>query len=174
MGELTHLPVMELLRASLDPASHRQDAVSKLDLPTGRLLAAAAHADADAREPTAWPTSPGVSPSPLGLSAEVAARGEKTLDEFLDGLGQAGDDEVHMLMVETIRDMLDDQGVKIMGRTLAQDQARFLDLLLALTSYCGTSILALQALGTPAETTLTDLGDALRDAGDKAEPAAAS
>ncbi|MET8751359.1 hypothetical protein ABZW32_14860 [Streptomyces sp. NPDC004667] len=77
-------------------------------------------------------------------------------------------------MTETIRGMLHGQGVEVMGRTLAQDQARFLDLLLALTSYCGTSILALQAIGTPAETTLDDLEDALRDAGDEAEPAATS
>ena len=69
---------------------------------------------------------------------------------------------------------LHDQGVEIMARTLAHDQARFLDLLLALTSYCGTSILALQAAGTPTETTLTDLEDALRDAGDETEPAATS
>lgn len=74
-------------------------------------------------------------------------------------------------MAQTIRGMLHDQGVEIMGRALAQDQVRFLDLLLALTSYCGTSILALQAVGTPAETTLTDLEDALRDTGDEAEPA---
>lgn len=57
--------------------------------------------------------------------------------------------------------------MEVLGRTLAQDQARFLDLLLALTSYCGTSILALQAVST-----LADLEDALRDAGDEAEPAA--
>lgn len=175
MSELTHLPVMELLRASLDPASHRQDAVSKLDLPTGRLIAAAAHADADDKGADRLANLVGgLALAALGLSAEVAARAEKTLDEFLDGLEQAGDDEVHMLMVETIRGMLDDQGVEIMGRTLAQDQARFLDLLLTLTSYCGTSILALQAIGTPAETTLTDLEDALRDAGDEAEPATTS
>jgi hypothetical protein len=35
MSELTHVPVMELLRASLDPASHRTDVASKLELPTG-------------------------------------------------------------------------------------------------------------------------------------------
>jgi hypothetical protein len=52
-------------------------------------------------------------------------------------------------MVETIQGMLHDQGVEVMGRTLAQDQARFLDLLLALTSYCGTSIVALQAMAPP-------------------------
>ncbi|MFD0151197.1 hypothetical protein ACWGQ4_15955 [Streptomyces sp. NPDC055721] len=102
------------------------------------------------------------------------ARAEKTLEEFLDGLEQADDDEVHMLMAETIRGMLHDHGVEVLGRTLAQDQARFLDLLLALTSYCGTSILALQAVGTLAETTLADLEDALRDAGDEVEPAATS
>ncbi|MFB9593714.1 hypothetical protein [Streptomyces racemochromogenes] len=116
----------------------------------------------------------GLALAAFGLSAEVASRGEKTLEAFLDDLERAGDDEVHKLMVATIRGMLDDRGVEVMGRTLAQDQARFLDLLLALTSYCGTSILALQAIGTPAETTLDDLEDALRDAGDEAEPAATS
>ncbi|MFC9700004.1 hypothetical protein ACFTWD_04775 [Streptomyces sp. NPDC056943] len=175
MSELTHVPVMELLRASLDPASHRKDAVSKLDLPTGRLIAAAAHADADDKGMDRLANlAGGLALAALGLSAEVAARGEKTLEEFLDGLEQAGDDEVHRLMVETIRGMFHDQGVEVLGRTLAQDQAAFLDLLLALTSYCGTSILALQAVGTPAETTLADLEDALRDAGDEVEPAATS
>ncbi|KJY25561.1 hypothetical protein VR44_32185 [Streptomyces katrae] len=166
---------MELLRASLDPASHREDVVSKLDLPTGRLIAAAAHADADDNGADRLANlAGGLALAALGLSAEVASRGEKTLEEFLDGLEQAGDDEVHKLMVATIRGMLHDQGVEVMGRTLAQDQARFLDLLLALTSYCGTSILALQAIGTPAETTLADLEDALRDEDDEAEPAATS
>ncbi|WP_157880479.1 hypothetical protein [Streptomyces katrae] len=175
MSELTHAPVMELLRASLDPASHREDVVSKLDLPTGRLIAAAAHADADDNGADRLANlAGGLALAALGLSAEVASRGEKTLEEFLDGLEQAGDDEVHKLMVATIRGMLHDQGVEVMGRTLAQDQARFLDLLLALTSYCGTSILALQAIGTPAETTLADLEDALRDEDDEAEPAATS
>ncbi|GHD82130.1 hypothetical protein ACFQL8_10535 [Streptomyces goshikiensis] len=175
MSELTHVPVMELLRASIDPASHRKDVVSKLDLLTGRLIAAAAHADADdSGAGRLADLAGGLALAALGLSAEVASRGEKTLDEFLAGLEQAGDDEVHKLMVETIRGMLDDQGVEIMGRTLAQDQTRFLDLLLALTTYCGTSILSLQAIGTPADITLTDLEDALRDAGDEAEPAVTS
>ncbi|MFE1546518.1 hypothetical protein [Streptomyces sp. NPDC058718] len=57
---------------------------------------------------------------------------------------------------------------------LDPDQAVFLELLLALTSYYGTSILALQAVGIPAKITLADLEDALRDAGDEVEPAATS
>lgn len=175
MSDLTHVPVMELLRASLDPASHRTDVVSKLDLPTGRLIAAAAHADADDKGADRLANlAGGLALAALGLTAELASRGDKTLDEFLDGLKQASDGEVYTLLVETLRGMLHDQSVEIMGRTLAQDQALFLDLLLVLASYCGTSILALQAIGTPAETTLNDLEDALRDAGDEAEPAATS
>jgi hypothetical protein len=173
MSELTHAPIMELLRASLDPASHRQDVTSNADLPTGRLIAAAAHADAADRGTDRLSNlAGGLALAALGLTAEVAARGQKTPAEFLNGLEQAGDDEVHKLLVATIRGMLHDQGAEVMGRTLAEDQARFLDLLLALTSYCGTSILALQAAGTPAEITLADLDDALRnDAGDEPEPA---
>ncbi|MFH9736826.1 hypothetical protein ACH4MA_03920 [Streptomyces roseolus] len=74
---------------------------------------------------------------------------------------------MHMLMVATIRGMLHDQAVEITGRAPAQDQACLLDLLLVLTSYCGTGVLAPQAAGTPAETALTDLENALRDTDDK-------
>ncbi|MFD9426900.1 MULTISPECIES: hypothetical protein [unclassified Streptomyces] len=75
MNTAIHEPVMELLRAALDPASHRTDARSLLGLPTGRLIADAAYADADAECMDRLALlAAGISTAAFGLTAELAAR----------------------------------------------------------------------------------------------------
>ncbi|MGO4635012.1 hypothetical protein AB4225_29400 [Streptomyces sp. 2RAF24] len=158
---------ISLLRAALDPANHQRGITSKLDLPTGRLVAAAAHADADDEGMDRITNlAGGLALASIGLTAEIAGRDSKTPDQLLDDLAlTVAGDEVATLMVQVVRATLNDpaDGVEILGHTLADDLSRFLDLLLELAHYCGTSILALQADGTPAEETLADLQNALRD-----------
>lgn len=45
MDAAPHVPVMDLLRAALQPESHRTDVHAPLDLPTGRVVAKQARAD---------------------------------------------------------------------------------------------------------------------------------
>ncbi|MFE7130118.1 hypothetical protein ACFVIM_04600 [Streptomyces sp. NPDC057638] len=178
MTTSTHEPVMELLRAAIDPASHRTDALSPADLPTGRIIAATAHADADDQgmERVSLMAA-GIAMAAVGLTAEIAGRSGQSTDALLDSLAQAartrGDDEFP-LAVEVIRGMFSDgaaDGVEILGRTFAHDEADFLTLLLNLAHYCGTSIMALETqFDTPAEQTLSDLESALRSFAEGKDP----
>ncbi|WP_331735502.1 hypothetical protein OG379_40980 (plasmid) [Streptomyces sp. NBC_01166] len=176
MTTAIHEPVMELLRAALDPASHRTDARSPIELPTGRLVAAAAHADADAEGiDRLTQLAAGTSMAALGLTAELAARNGQSPAELLDAMDRTAREHGHdepAPVVQVVRSMLEgpaDEGAELLGRTFARDQGDFLTLLLELATYCGTSIMILEKkYDTPKEQTLQDLENALTAWGDQA------
>ncbi|MEU5403596.1 hypothetical protein ABZ348_30395 [Streptomyces sp. NPDC005963] len=167
----SHEPVMELLRAAIDPVSHRTAASSPADLPTGRLIAATAYADADDTGMTRLSLlGAGTAMAAFGLTLEIAARNEQDPGAFLDSLAEASQtrgDREFPLAVDVIRRMLSDgfaDGAEILGTTFARSEQESLTLLLHLANYCGTTIQLLETrFGTPMEDTLQDLSNALQD-----------
>ncbi|MGX2997584.1 hypothetical protein JNUCC64_25540 [Streptomyces sp. JNUCC 64] len=172
-----HALVMDLLRAALDPESHREDTRSPLDLPTGRLLSDAARADAAEKGMRRLSLiASGLAMAATGLTLELAARSQRNPEELLESLErtarQLGDGPAAPV-ADVVNGMLRDRGedgMRVLGETFARDQVDFLDLLIELAHYCGTSILALdRTYGTPRDQTLEDLEEMLR-ASEEEEP----
>ncbi|MFZ3562714.1 hypothetical protein ACOKM5_43030 [Streptomyces sp. BH097] len=167
-----YVPVMELIRAGLDPASHQEGVHAPVDLPTGRVVAAAARADVDddgMRNISLL--AAGIAMAAIGLTAELAGRRGQEPEEFLDSMeGAARSDDGfdgNGELVQVLRGMLSDQGAaasELMGQIFARDQAQLFDLLVEFGAYCGTCIKLLERVfQVPVDEVLQDLEDMLKE-----------
>lgn len=164
----SHEPVMEVLHASLDPASHSA-ARTPLDLPTGRLIAAAAHADAEEQDMKRLSMlASGLAMAAWGVTVLLASHSDQSPEELLESMQHAaqrhGSKDTPAMTV--IGGMLKDRGqagTTILGETFARNQVEFFNLLVDLAGYCGTCIMTLeQTFSTPREETLQDLEEMLK------------
>ncbi|GGR66197.1 hypothetical protein [Streptomyces roseolus] len=170
MAEQTHEPTMEIIRASLDPVSHRFRA-RLADLPTGRLILAEARkgaADQDAKRLMGLGVE--LARSASALTLELMTHDEKSSEEYLADMSRFAHEEgleAARLVAEVANSMLHDQssdGMETLTRAFAGDQADYLRFLSEIASCCGTSILYLKVkFDVPVEDSLDNLRKVLRN-----------
>lgn len=167
---MSHEPVMELIRASMDPAS--RTARRPVDSPAGRVVTAAARADADENgTDRIFLLATGAAAAATGLALVLSDETEQTVDELLTALEEAsgrgvaeGGPKLNALPV--IQGLLVDQASagEVLGTTFARDQGEFFDLILELADFAATCITIRAArYGTPVADTLTDLEEMLKE-----------
>jgi hypothetical protein len=161
---------MELIRASMDPASRA--APRPVDSPAGRLVSAAARADTDENgTDRIFLLATGTTAAATGLTLVLADETEQTVDELLTAIEEAsergaagGGPKLNALPV--IRALLADQASagEVLGSTFARDQGEFVDLILELADFTATCITIRAARhGTPVTETLADLEEMLKE-----------
>ncbi|MGP4091732.1 hypothetical protein, partial [Streptomyces sp. KR55] len=164
-----HEPVMKLIRASMNPAS--RTARRPVDSPAGRVVSAAARADADENgTDRIFLLAAGASVAATGIALVLTDETEQTVDELLSAIeeaaerGAAGQAKLNTLPV--IRGLLTDQesAAEVLGATFARDQGEFFDLILELADFTATCITIREARsGTPVADTLADLEEMLKE-----------
>ncbi|MFF7813996.1 hypothetical protein ACFZCF_19110 [Streptomyces sp. NPDC007945] len=170
MAEQTHEPVMEIIRASLDPTSHRERA-QLADLPTGRLiLAEAREATADQDTKRLLRLGAELARSASVLMLELVTRDERSSGEYLADMARFAHEEgleAARLVAEVAHSMLHDQssdGMETLTRAFAGNQADYLRLLSDLATGCGMIILWLKVkFDVPVEDSLENLRKVLRN-----------
>ncbi|WP_255945540.1 hypothetical protein [Streptomyces odontomachi] len=160
------MPVMELILAAMDPAN--STAQRQGDSPTGRVVAAAAHADADENgTDRIFLLASGAATAATVLALALAEQAEQTVDGLLRELeAVAAQRGTKLNTVPVIRALLVDQssGGEVLGATFARDQGEFFTLITELADFAATCIVLREArFGTPVAETLDDLDEMLKD-----------
>lgn len=112
----------------------------------------------------------GIALAAAGLTLLIASHLQQSPEEYLGALDtsarKVSRDRKGSPVTAVVAGMLRDQGepgVTLLGQAIARDEAEFLDLLVDLAEYCGTSIMVLEyRCGTPKEETLQHLEDMLQ------------
>ncbi|WP_049572593.1 hypothetical protein [Streptomyces sp. SBT349] len=168
---LSHEPIMELIRASLDPAS--ASAADRGDSPAWRLVTATAHADA------ANGTAEGLHLLALGgavsataLTQILAAHRGQSAEEILDSLdlmrAHSPDRIAPVDITRLMRSLLvhggERQPAELMVELFRRDREMYLGLIVELGDYTATCVGHLADLGVCGEEqTLAQLDAMLRD-----------
>ncbi|GAA2222902.1 hypothetical protein GCM10010232_04180 [Streptomyces amakusaensis] len=146
-----HEPVMDLIRASMDPAS--RTARLRIDSPACRVVIAAARADAEEGGNSRVVTlATGTAVSATGLTMLLAEHRHVTTEVFIDHLeaakhemdpdGRSPDVTVVMRSLLTERPM--QESARVFTDAFLQDQEGFCDLIVDLAEYAASAIKLLQ------------------------------
>lgn len=166
MTTITHQPVMDLIRASLDPAS--REATVRAESPACQVVTAEARADADEGDMMRVQLLAGgaaVAASLLtGLLAKERGVSESELIDELEAGRGPGAARVPLVL----RSLAVDDGMRGIAELLAhlflEDQGRFFDLIVELGEYVAGCVTMCSTLGLGTqEETLQDLDKALKD-----------
>ncbi|MFF8959464.1 hypothetical protein [Streptomyces sp. NPDC014894] len=167
----SHQPVMDLIRASMDPAS--RTARLRIDSPACRVVIAAARADADeGGNSRVVLLATGAAVSATGLTMLLAQQRNMSAEAFLDHLDAAKDDmdpdgttpDITLVMRSLLLEDPMRRSAQVLTDAFVEDQEGFCDLIVDLAEYTATCIGILhQREVATVEQTLAELDGILED-----------